>query len=88
MTSKSKNIAIDIDIDKPDDNQPLSNSVPEVVLQEDAIVSETLESTTAVFATDFYKATGIAYCSLCGEKRRTNQSGLFCPTSHRECPLT
>ena len=75
MTSKSKNI----DIDKAEDNQLVPDAVLEPVLKNE-VVFQTLESTTAVFATDFYKATGIAYCSLCGEKRRTNQSGLFCPT--------
>jgi len=82
VTSKSKNI----DIDKAEDSQLVPDAVPEDA--ENAIVSEVLvDSPTTVFATDFYKASGIAHCSLCGEKQRTNQSGLFCPTSHRECPL-
>jgi len=80
VTSKSKNI----DIDKTEDNHLVPDAMPEVILEEDPIV---LELTAAVFATDFYKASGIAYCSLCGEKRRTNQSGLFCPANQQECPL-
>lgn len=39
------------------------------------------------FATDFFKAAGIAYCNKCGEKRRTNELGVFCPQSQSDCPM-
>ena len=83
MTNKSKNT----DIDKAEDGSIILDAVPEGPALKNEAVSQPVDSITAVFATDFYRASGIAHCSLCGEKRRTNQSGLFCPTSQRECPL-
>lgn len=42
---------------------------------------------TGTFATDFFKAAGIVYCHKCGEKRRTNELGVFCPQSQSDCPM-
>lgn len=42
-----------------------------------------------VYATAFYRRAGIPYCDAegCGEQKRTNSRGVFCPQGRSDCPM-
>ncbi|MBD2005622.1 MULTISPECIES: hypothetical protein [Cyanophyceae] len=67
---------------QPPDKKPAKRSLPEIPETQ----SESPEP-QSVFATGFYRAAGIPFCSSCGEKRRTNESGVFCPSNKPDCPM-
>ncbi len=41
------------------------------------------------YSTQVYVNANIKVCSICGEKRRTDQNGnVFCPQKNPDCPIT
>lgn len=58
------------------------NTVPEVI---PAVDNQKLAESK--FSTDFYEATKISYCPVCGEKKRFFYGQPVCPVNNSICPM-
>jgi hypothetical protein len=79
---------------KPEESKPdpvcelnLGSDEPEPEsVQTDTEIAVLVEPSKNKYPTEWYRASGIPYCEVCGEKYLNDSRGPICPESRSNCP--